>query len=337
MSKTGIKIFAGVSACIVLSVFYVAEIYNVHQENIENQEVESNLLDDIKQARLELSDCISDLSDYVVSISGEDFVDPDVIDDARDSINIYKGSLSLGTRDVNDMGIFSTFKEQDMLRSSIDQNTETYNSLISSIDKINSLKDELYEYVDTQKLEIAKDYLSLAVSKAEDVLSELDSSDYSGLSELESLIDSANSLDTDSISSVNELSDKLDSAIDEANTYISQKDSVDSSINLGETKKQDIWYVSYIYSYHSYDLGNNLVKWDEGYFVAHDYTESGKMILSRPQMVVVDGTSYRYVSETFVPEGTEWGEVEPFVHQNNGIGFQTCLNGQYLILHYEPM
>lgn len=104
--------------------------------------------------------------------------------------------------------------------------------------------------------------------------------------------------------------------------------------------KNDVWNVSYTVAYHSYDLGSGLVKWEDGYFVAHNTNSFGKMILSRPKRVRVDGVEYRYVSERVVSSDTLWADVQSFVQSNNGIGFQTCVDSsglRYLITHYEPV
>lgn len=328
-----VRLLLVISIVIVLSVgmLYSLRIYHVSQENLKNQEVESSLLESIKQTRLDLSDNISTLSDYIISLSREDYIESDILDTATEKLNSYKEALSLGTRDVESMGLLSTFKERDMLEVSIKQNSDTYNKLLSSLNSTESLSYSLSEYAENQEIKIASDYLSLLLEEARDSISVLKEHGYQNLQDLQSLIDKSENLDADDISGIKELSSNLESTLRDAKEYINLNNSIiwDTDTN--------IWYVDYITSYYSNDLGGNLVEWEDGYFVAHDYTIHGQKILSRPIMVVVDGISYKYISEKYVPEGTEWYEVEEFVHSNNGIGFQTCINGQYLILHYEPI
>lgn len=98
----------------------------------------------------------------------------------------------------------------------------------------------------------------------------------------------------------------------------------------------DIWVIRYQTRYHADALGFGLTEWEDGYFVAHDYTCSGRRIKERPEYVQVDGVWYQYVSERIVSRDTTWDEVESFVHQKGGIGFQTCYKERYLVTHYEP-
>lgn len=77
-------------------------------------------------------------------------------------------------------------------------------------------------------------------------------------------------------------------------------------------------------------------QWADGYYVAHDWSEAGEKIASRPGTVVVDGQRYAYVSSEVVPRDTTYEEVYAFTHANGGIGFQTCYGDGYLVTHYEP-
>lgn len=103
-----------------------------------------------------------------------------------------------------------------------------------------------------------------------------------------------------------------------------------------QNRDSDIWIVRYQTRYHADTLGFGLTEWEEDYFVAHDYTCSGRRIKERPEYVQVDGVWYQYVSERIVPRSTTWDDVESFIHQKGGIGFQTCYKDRYLVTHYEP-
>lgn len=99
------------------------------------------------------------------------------------------------------------------------------------------------------------------------------------------------------------------------------------------------WYVSYtnFYGGDSANADGTLAEWRDGYYVAHNWSSNGKAIASRPKTVVVNGKTYTYKGEQVVSRGTTWGQVEGYVHNNNGIGFQTCVSGGYLVTHYEPV
>lgn len=77
-------------------------------------------------------------------------------------------------------------------------------------------------------------------------------------------------------------------------------------------------------------------QWADGYYVAHNWSESGERIAQRPGTVVVDGQRYAYVSSMVVSRDTTYDQVYAFTHANGGIGFQTCYGDGYLVTHYEP-
>lgn len=76
--------------------------------------------------------------------------------------------------------------------------------------------------------------------------------------------------------------------------------------------------------------------------MAHRSTgTNGQTIASRPTYVVVDGVTYRYVSELLRPIGSSYSDIQSWATANGGIAFQTCdySTGQKmaLIIHYEPV
>lgn len=117
----------------------------------------------------------------------------------------------------------------------------------------------------------------------------------------------------------------------------SSSSSSSSGSGGSSTSYSSAWHVSYVsYSQANLDAGY-VCQWKSGYYVAHNWSSGGGMIASRPSYVVVNGVTYRYVSEQLVSQSTTWGQVEGFVHANGGIGFQTCSGDYYLITHYEPV
>ena len=85
------------------------------------------------------------------------------------------------------------------------------------------------------------------------------------------------------------------------------------------------------------DANGAMTQWKDGYYIAHDWSYNGKMIASKPKVVNVDGMLYRYIDSTIVSRDSTWGQISWWVYRNNGIGFQTCCSGGYLITHYEPI
>lgn len=100
------------------------------------------------------------------------------------------------------------------------------------------------------------------------------------------------------------------------------------------------WYVSYRGTDDSStaNADGSTSEWKDGYYIAHSWSSGGQMIASKPNTVVVDGRTYKYVSSITVPQDTKWSEVSDFVYANGGIGFQTCVGGgNVIITHYEPV
>ena len=102
----------------------------------------------------------------------------------------------------------------------------------------------------------------------------------------------------------------------------------------------DAWNVSYRDEYGAAEGASDgaCTQWADGYYVAHDWSESGGQIASRPDTVVVDGQRYAYAGSMVVPEGSDYyaSGVYDFTHADGGIGFQTCCDGGYLVTHYVP-
>lgn len=100
------------------------------------------------------------------------------------------------------------------------------------------------------------------------------------------------------------------------------------------------WYVSYRGTDDpaTANADGSTSEWRDGYYIAHSWSSGGQMIASKPNTVVVNGRTYRYVSSITVPQSTTWDEVSGFVYANGGIGFQTCVGGgNVIITHYEPV
>lgn len=95
------------------------------------------------------------------------------------------------------------------------------------------------------------------------------------------------------------------------------------------------WNVSYRDEYGAAEgaADGACTQWADGYYVAHDWSDSGEQIASKPGTVVVDGQRYAYAGSMVVPEGSDYyaSGVYDFTHADGGIGFQTCCDGGYLV------
>lgn len=101
------------------------------------------------------------------------------------------------------------------------------------------------------------------------------------------------------------------------------------------------WYVTYATGQYV-DSSGGVTEYFDNYYVAHRSTgTNGQTIASRPTYVVVDGVTYRYVSELLRPIGSSYSDIQSWATANGGIAFQTCdySTGQKmaLIIHYKPV
>lgn len=101
-----------------------------------------------------------------------------------------------------------------------------------------------------------------------------------------------------------------------------------------------VWHIDYSRAHGTAEAASDggVTEWADGYYIAHDWSDSGAKITGRTEYVEVDGQTYRLADSKEVSRDTTWNEVEGWVHANGGIGMQTCVEGGgYLINHYEPV
>lgn len=106
-----------------------------------------------------------------------------------------------------------------------------------------------------------------------------------------------------------------------------------------EDEPADVWHVSYIpyYGASSAPDDGSVGEWADGYFIAHDWSANGVMIMSCPEYVEVDGVLYEFAGSTTYTRDTYYEDgPEAFAHAGGGIGFQTCYGTVYLVTHYVP-
>lgn len=100
-----------------------------------------------------------------------------------------------------------------------------------------------------------------------------------------------------------------------------------------------VWHIDYSRAHGTAEAASDggVTEWADGYYIAHDWSDSGAKITGRTEYVEVNGQTYRLHGSKEVSRDTTWNEVEGWVHANGGIGMQTCVEGGYLINHYEPV
>lgn len=129
----------------------------------------------------------------------------------------------------------------------------------------------------------------------------------------------------------------------QSNSYASVQAARTAAAQTGATPYQGddgVWHLQYHNDYGSAsgDANGALTQWADGYYVAHDWSANGQRISSQPEYVEVDGQTYRLAGSQEVSRDTTWEDIEGWVHQNGGIGMQTCVEGGgYLVNHYEPV
>ena len=204
----------------------------------------------------------------------------------------------------------------------------------------------------------AHDALADAISSAESSLDSVrgEVSDDATVTALEEQLEAAKAARDADISGIRYTSRS------ECDTQVAAYDDAESALADAQTKAEDshadwqaaqrraaayasqrsdgTWYVSYrgTDDPSTANADGSTSEWKDGYYIAHSWSSGGQMIASKPNTVVVNGRTYRYVSSITVPQSTTWDEVSGFVYANGGIGFQTCVGGgNVIITHYEPV
>lgn len=78
-----------------------------------------------------------------------------------------------------------------------------------------------------------------------------------------------------------------------------------------------------------------LSEWQPNYLIAHDWSDYGQMILSRPQLIWFDGSLYQYADEREVNQDAP-GDVVSWALADEALACQTCLDGtNVVVLRYE--
>lgn len=230
-------------------------------------------------------------------------------------------------------------RPNDELRNAIERNEALEDDAVNAADALKTAVGNLESgYEDTLSSELDKAVES-ATSAYDDSAGWVGSDDRDALSAAieAASIEGMDYADMESaLSALKEQTEAVSQATDAAKEAAEREKADESSV---QPKPSDdgTWYVSYIWGGQSEIDTGAVVQWKSGYFCAHDWSQGGKMIASKPAYVVVDGVTYRYVSSINVSRDSTWSDVSGFALANGGIGFQTCAGNTYLITHYEPV
>lgn len=288
------------------------------------------------------------------SVTDEQVLDPDTLDNLKTATDEAKPLLTdPGEEPTSDEFILQRIYDYEQLADACDtQENEVAENIISVNVGIKSVNDSV-----TAKQR--NDAMKATATKVDDAKGVLDKSkdavlDNVNRDALNGLIDEANALVSNADATKEQLDDmtnRLQGGIDNVNADMQAKVEHDEAVRKAEEEKKargsasagssafDTWTPSYYNAYGTAEADANgaLTQWADNYFIAHNWSANGKRILSRPAHVVINGTTYHYVSEKVITRDTLFDDtIESFCYANNGIAFQTCYGANYLITHYEP-
>lgn len=350
---------------ITLVVMVIAGIF-IHRGyrdyQIKNETLQLQLQDiksDIADRKVELASYITDVSKLLEGATEESVDDVSVLDTARDALEKAQEVVDANIGDVESGVLLGVMSEHEDLEKAITDGENLLKSVELSIDSLSYSYNELSDSIVSRKVADARDELSnlmldatekYAKSKGkvadEGVRSELE--EYISLAKellksediSESVVQSINNCISGIESSMESVDDSIlkQEEIEKRQKELEEQNNREVSVSeAASSLESDTWFVEYTVGYHTYQLGEGVVKWEEGYYVAHNTNVNGQRIASCVPYVVVDGVKYKYVSKMTVPETSTWDEIQDFVLANGGIGFQTCVDDGYLVTHYEPV
>lgn len=318
----------------------VTDRYQTSQEALDTQQ------DELQKA---LDTAYSTLS----SVTDEQVLDPDTLDNLKAVADGAKPLLTdPGDEPASDEFILRRVYDYEQLADACDkQENKVAENIVSVNVGIKSVNDS----VTAKQRDDAMKATAAKVDEAKDVLNKSNGAvlDNANRDTLNGLIDEANALISNADATKEQLDDetnRLQGGIDNVNADMQAKVEHDEAVRKAEEEKKargsasagsnatDTWEPSYFNAYGTAaaDDSGALTQWADNYFIAHDWSANGKRIASRPAHVIINGTTYHYVSEMVVSRDTYFNDTKAFCYANNGIAFQTCYGANYLITHYEP-
>lgn len=338
-------------ACAVASTAYATQTVDGKLDDVTAQyqtaQKELDTRQDELQAALDTADAT------LASVTDEQVLEPSTLDNLKTTVDEAQPLLDdPGEEPASDEFILQRIysyeqlaKACDMQKNKVSKNTVLVNVGITSVN-------------DSVTAKQRDDSMKATASKIDEAKGVLDKSngavlDNTNRNALSGLIDEANALVGNADATKEQLDDmtgRLQGGMDGVNADMQAKTEHDEAVRKAEEEKKargsasagsnatDTWSPSYFNAYGTAaaDDSGALTQWADNYFIAHDWSANGKRIASRPAHVVINGTTYHYVSEMVVSRDTYFNDTKAFCYANNGIAFQTCYGANYLITHYEP-
>lgn len=306
---------------------------------------------DIKQDELQKALDTADAT--LKSVTDEQVLDESTLDNLKTTADEAKPLLTdPGEEPSSDEFILKRIYSYEQLADACDKQE---NKVSENIVLVNIGVKSVNDSVTAKQRDDAMKATAAKVDEAKDVLDKSKNAvlDNTNRDALNGLIDEANALISNANATKKQLDDgtnRLQSGIDSVNADMKAKVEHDEAVRKAEDEKKargsasagsnatDTWQPSYFNAYgtEAADPSGALTQWADNYFIAHNWSTNGKRIASRPAHVIINGTTYHYVSEMVVSPDTYFDDVETFCYANNGIAFQTCYGANRLITHYEP-
>lgn len=335
----------------VASTAYASQVANDRLTDVVSRYQTAQKSLDAKQDELQKALDTADAT--LKSVTDEQVLDPDTLDNLKAVTDGAKPLLTdPGDEPASDEFILRRVYDYEQLAGACGkQENKVAENIVLVESGVTSVNDSVTakQRDDAMKTTVAK------VDEAKGVLDKSNGAvlDDTNRNALNGLIDEANALVGNADATKEQLDDetnRLQGGIDSVNADMQAKVEHDEAVRKAEEEKKargsasagsnatDTWSPSYFNAYGTAaaDDSGALTQWADNYFIAHDWSANGKRIASRPAHVIINGTTYHYVSEMVVSRNTYFNDTKAFCYANNGIAFQTCYGANYLITHYEP-
>lgn len=335
----------------VASTTYASQVANGRLTDVVSRYQTAQKSLDTKQDELQK---VLDTADATLkSVTDEQVLDPDTLDNLKSVTDGAKPLLTdPGDEPASDEFILRRVYDYGQLADACGKQE---NKVAENIVLVESGVTSVNDSVTAKQRDDAMKATAAKVDEAKGVLDKSDGAvlDDTNRDALNGLIDEANALVGNADATKEQLDDetnRLQGGIDGVNADMQAKVEHDEAVRKAKEEKKargsasagsnatDTWQPSYFNAYgtDAADPSGALTQWADNYFIAHDWSANGKRIASRPAHVVINGTTYHYVSEKVVSRDTYFDDTKAFCYANNGIAFQTCYGANYLITHYEP-
>lgn len=332
---------AFIITCAITSVAYATQIADDKLTDAINQYQTAQQALDTQQS--ELQTALDTADSTLASVTDEQVLDPSTLDNLKTIADEARPLLTdPGEEPTSDEFILQRIYDYEQLADACDTQE---NEVAESTASVNAGITAVNDSVTAKQRDDAMKATASKITDAKDVLDESKDAvlDNTNRNTLSGLIDEANTLVNNADATKEQFDDmtnRLQSSMDDVNADMEAKKESDArgSASAGSSAF-DTWTPSYYNAYGTAEADANgaLTQWADNYFIAHNWSANGKRILSRPAHVVINGTTYHYVSEKVITRDTLFDDtIKAFCYANNGIAFQTCYGANYLITHYEP-